>query len=187
MEYLEFRICNRHQDINKELFADALKNNSPILIQYMVRKNEVLRQDYSRIRSVLNVFSDAGILAAQSLVLSFDGYDSDPRELTEIEEVRKYLKNVVGEFPHVWYFLIPVPNMHVFAGLVDYTMYSIPLKKNQQTDYPQSSEKYVQLDMISASMLVAEMESAISEYCTAIDDILIGKCVIADWRRVLNI
>lgn len=39
-----------------------------------------------------------------SLTIGFDGYDKDPRDLWEIEEVREYIRCVTLKFPYWFYF-----------------------------------------------------------------------------------
>jgi len=50
------------------------------------------------------------------IVISFSGYDDDPRELYEIPEVRKYVSALDAAFPYLFYFCsLSNPTLRVFA------------------------------------------------------------------------
>jgi hypothetical protein len=53
-------------------------------------------------------------------VITFDGYDADPREITQIPEVLEYLHQLYSDLPFLFYFLDPDPShgalMHFIAA-----------------------------------------------------------------------
>jgi hypothetical protein len=44
---------------------------------------------------------------AGSLLMFFEGYDDDPRELFEVSEVRRYVTALDAKFPYWFYFIFP--------------------------------------------------------------------------------
>ncbi len=72
------------------------------------RRDEVARMDISApLRNLRELTSDAATVAAQKgrLCLVFPGWEADPRELYEIEEVRTYFAALDREFPYWLWFL----------------------------------------------------------------------------------
>lgn len=84
--------------------ADMICNED--LILYEIQKDEVEKSDYSRITQLFNELNKAKIKGRSKIVISF-AYNDDTRELYEIPEVVKYIKDIFKIFPHLVYFLLP--------------------------------------------------------------------------------
>ena len=73
-------------------FEENLKNINDVknadIIFFSVSKRELLNKDYTRIENNIRVLNNAGKLAKGKIMLTFDGFDFDKREIYEIPEVR---------------------------------------------------------------------------------------------------
>jgi hypothetical protein len=77
-------------------------------IHIVIGREQVESKDINSILISLSLLSknkDTILRFRQAVILSIDGYDNDPRELFEIEEVRNYVKELDLRFPFWFYFL----------------------------------------------------------------------------------
>ena len=60
------------------------------------------------------------------MMLTFDGFDFDKREIYEIPEIREYVKNVWDKCKHIFYFLTALDNNRsiIFACLNNFECFS---------------------------------------------------------------
>lgn len=75
-------------------------------ITVVISKDEVLHCDPQPALAVLRGFIESARHPAEvraRLGLAFHGYDADPRELWEIDEVRDYVRALDGAFPFWFY------------------------------------------------------------------------------------
>jgi hypothetical protein len=78
----------------------------PLII--VVSKDEIMRRDISSALNVLKSLFDSPEVARsyrERVDIAFDGYNDDPRELDEIEEVRQYVQMLDQQFPFWLFFL----------------------------------------------------------------------------------
>lgn len=176
--------------LKKDVFIRAKAENTQLIVQYNVTKNETTIQDFSRFRTMLDSFVVIGKPAGQTLLFCFDGYDYDKRSLAEIPEVVTYIKRVVELYPQLWYFLIPgEANSHVFVSLVSWTMYSSSLfpKIPNAPGIPPNERKLVQLDIPTADKLMESLETDVMKYGISIGDERGARVVVQQWRNTLNL
>jgi hypothetical protein len=75
-----------------------------------VSHEEIISGDISSLTRCLNNFlrsREEVISGRERLALSICGYDSDPRDIWEINEVREYLRKLNSAFPYWFYFAHP--------------------------------------------------------------------------------
>jgi hypothetical protein len=78
----------------------------PLVI--VVSKDEIMRSDIGPALNVLKSLFSAPEIARyykERVDINFDGYNDDPRELEEIEEVREYVQKLDQQFPFWLFFL----------------------------------------------------------------------------------
>ena len=111
-------------------FEENLKNINDVknadIIFFSVSKRELLNKDYTRIENNIRVLNNAGKLAKGKIMLTFDGFDFDKREIYEIPEIREYVKNVWDKCKHIFYFLTALDNNRsiIFACLNNFECFS---------------------------------------------------------------
>ncbi len=74
----------------------------------VVSRDEVQRQDTSSALSTLKALLKTPEIARayrERVDIAFDGYNEDPRELDEIEEVRDFVQRLDADFPFWLFFL----------------------------------------------------------------------------------
>lgn len=80
--------------------------SDPLII--VVSKNEIIRRDISPALNVLKSLlrsPEVTRFYRERVDIAFDGYNDDPRELDEIEEVREYVQTLDQQFPFWLFFL----------------------------------------------------------------------------------
>ena len=82
--------------------ADVLKAD---FIFYSVEHLETKDGNIQRLSSQLDELKKAGSAAKGKLLLSFSGYDLDPREIYEIPEIRAFMSKLLTKYPYFFYFL----------------------------------------------------------------------------------
>ena len=111
-------------------FEENLKNINDVknadIIFFSVSKRELLNKDYTRIENNIKILNEAGKLAKGKMMLTFDGFDFDKREIYEIPEIREYVKNVWDKCKHIFYFLTALDNNRsiIFACLNNFECFS---------------------------------------------------------------
>ena len=109
---------------------DYLRNIDDVkkatIILCSVSKRELINRDYTRIEKNIKILNDAGKLAKGKMMLTFDGFDFDKREIYEIPEIREYVKNIWDKCKHIFYFLTALDNNRsiIFACLNDFECFS---------------------------------------------------------------
>lgn len=112
------------------IFDDNLKNVNEVknidIIFFSVSKRELLNKDYTRIEKNIKILNEAGKLAKGKMILTFDGFDFDKREIYEIPEIREYVKNIWDKCKHIFYFLTALDNNRsiIFACLNNFECFS---------------------------------------------------------------
>ena len=164
----------------------GLFDGQPTLIQYNVSRKEVEQSQFDRLREMLSSFAEIGATARGSLLFCFNGWDFDERSLAEIPEVSAYIKQVLIEFPFLWYFTRIDYSQHLFVALCPCTMVSSPLF-GKIADMPQGERRMVQLDIDAAERLFADITGAVLSYGVLVGDLPGAREVLREWRETLNL
>lgn len=88
--------------------ADGLADNEELAIVILsIRREDIETGNLASALERLHVLTDSRenvLRYREALVFQVDGYDDDPRELSEIPEVRAYFRKLTDEWPHwVWF------------------------------------------------------------------------------------
>lgn len=85
------------------LMADAFEKGSIVI--FAISKNEIDIQARYRLKMQIDELKKLKPDVKNILVINFQGYDSDPRELYNIPEVCNYSRAVFREIPDIFYFI----------------------------------------------------------------------------------
>ena len=89
--------------------ADGLADNSePVFLIMNITRVEIETKNIASALERLHVLTDSlknVLLYKESMAFQISGYDSDPRELPEIPEVRSFFCRLTAEWPHWLWFL----------------------------------------------------------------------------------
>ncbi len=144
---------------------DVIKNVKQVkendIFFYAVSKQEIINNDFNRIRKSLETLKKAGKDAKGKLFLTFDGYDNDKREIYMIPEIRSFVKNIWKEYKFLFYFLTLFDNNRaiIFACLNDFKVI-----QNEK-------EKKCKLEIIYNEEIKKQTIKAMKNYGLLIDDI----------------
>lgn len=86
----------------------AASHNGPTIVILAIERQDVEQCNIASALERLHVLTDnrQNVLQyRESLVFQVNGYDSDPRELSEIPEVRAYFARLTADWPHWLWFL----------------------------------------------------------------------------------
>jgi len=157
------------------------------IVQYNVTRKEVEHFRLDRMKEMLTSFSEIGAPARGSLLFCFSGYDDDKKSLSEIPEVTTFIKQVIKDFPCLWYFLrADGTNNHVFLAICPCTIVRSPLL-GRIADIPQGERQLVQLDLDAAGRLITDMTGALLSYGVSVGDLPGAREVLREWRETLNL
>jgi hypothetical protein len=84
------------------------------LIIFEIPHDDIVKKDIQRVANALAVLmqtKESVEGARQGIQFVFSGYDDDPRELCEIDEVREYAKELDYYWPYHFYFLADEVNV----------------------------------------------------------------------------
>lgn len=83
------------------------QNTDPVVLLLAIDREDIESGNIGHSLEKLMIITDSrenALLYRESLVIQVCGYDSDPRELAEILEVRAFFEKLVQEWPHwLWY------------------------------------------------------------------------------------
>ena len=80
------------------------------LIFHSVSKENVVRQNIDTTNLILENLRKNTTKSKKKLMITFDGYDNDKREVYEIDEIRKYVKKVFEKNHDLFYYLTSLVN-----------------------------------------------------------------------------
>ena len=105
-----------------EEIKDVKQVKKTQMIFYAVSKNEIIRKNYRRILRTLELLKKSGKDAKGKLMLTFDGYNDDKREIYMISEIREFVKYIYTKYNFLFYFLTTLDNNRsiVYACINDY-------------------------------------------------------------------
>lgn len=87
---------------------ESVKNTD--LIIHTVTKDEVINEDYTVINNIFKILFDAEKYSREKLMIVFDGYTNDKREIYMIPEIRRYVQHIFYEYESLFYFLTNIHN-----------------------------------------------------------------------------
>lgn len=94
----------------KILFTDVdglADNEEDAIVILSIRRRDVETRSLASALERLHVLTDSRenmLRYREALVFQVEGYDDDPRELSEVPEVRAYFRQLTGEWPHwIWF------------------------------------------------------------------------------------
>ncbi|MYM92339.1 hypothetical protein [Duganella vulcania] len=91
-----------HQDLFERF---AMANDTPAIVAFPIPKGWITSGDFASAVGILSGMmnnAQSAKLYAGKVLLSFDGWDSDPRPLCEIPEVCSWFRNLDRSFPY-WF------------------------------------------------------------------------------------
>lgn len=75
------------------------------LFVFSVERDHVEKKFYKPVKEFIKTLDRLGPLAVQNAAITFDGYEDDPRELSEIDEVRAYIRRLFNDHPHLFLYM----------------------------------------------------------------------------------
>ena len=75
------------------------------LLVHSISKEEIKTQNIKRINKCIEKLRETISKSYSKLMIVFDGYNNDSREVYEIEEIRKYVSKLFNENEDLFYFL----------------------------------------------------------------------------------
>jgi hypothetical protein len=87
-----------------------LNSNENAFIMFEIQREDIEEGNFSRMDKFFKNVDKIGQRLRQNCGISVGGYDADPRELHEIDEVKKYVSKMFHRYPHLLYFI----NRHPF-------------------------------------------------------------------------
>lgn len=130
---------------------EILRTDYPVLFE--ISREEVEREDMRRITNQIIECRQAGAAASGRLTITISGYFSDPRELYEVPEVRKFVKRLVEEIPELFFYL-SMSHKWLLFSLINVAVVEI---KNGKT-------KTAILPSEDASILLEQLMAAANRY-----------------------
>lgn len=105
--------------MNQLLTPDNIREQPYVVIQIMRESVDRCEPDFA-VRKLAALTSTPDLVDAVvgKLVLLFDGWDDDPRELLEIPEVRRFYASLLALAPHLPLFLHDEPQLNQHSLLV---------------------------------------------------------------------
>lgn len=162
--------------------ADGLAtNDDPAIVVLAITRQDVESRSLASALERLHVLTDNRenvIRYRESVLFQVDGYDADPRELTEIPEVRDYFRTLTAEWPHwIWFLHRNVGAVALlFALLCEITVLRGP-DNQRATAFKDTDEiRDTMLDLLARGLPLfhayeiapAEVDAAV---LTALDDL----------------
>lgn len=131
------------------------------LIVYSIGKEELIQKGYANFERILETLQKAGKDAREKLMITFDGYDNDDREIYLIPEVREFVKYFYDKCNYLFYFITYEAQNRgiIFACINDVKSY----KENGKND--------VTLEIVFNEAIITKTINAILKYGTSQDDL----------------
>lgn len=91
-------------------------------IIHSVTKKEVLKKDIFALNQILKSLRDDLSKSYGKIMVIFDGYDNDQREIYEIQEIREYVKKLFNENNDLFYFITKMGSLNkvILACISDF-------------------------------------------------------------------
>lgn len=78
------------------------------LIFCSISKRKIINKDVEHINTILAHLRSNSSKSKQKLMITFEGYDNDQREVYEIKEIRRYVRKIFDHNQDLFYFLTEV-------------------------------------------------------------------------------
>lgn len=97
------------------------------LILYSINKKDLINRKFINFERILEILQKAGKDARGKLMLTFDGYDNDDREIYFIPEIREFVKYFYDKCNYLFYFLTTGDNNRsiIFACINDCSSFKV--------------------------------------------------------------
>lgn len=98
-----------------------------------VSKEEVVNLQFDRLFNGIKEVDKGPTKGFSSILFSIKGYDEDPRELYEIEKVRRFYARLVKKVPHFLYYVSPINQMPgQIIGALAYDIIKVETEENKK-------------------------------------------------------
>jgi len=105
---------------------DASMFSNSGLVHFEIARDECESLDFTRLEEFLDQLVKLKKLPCQRVILTFNGYSDDKRELLYIPSVVKYAKHLCDEYPFIFYYLKPYENLiFISCNLVTSAPYAV--------------------------------------------------------------
>ncbi len=100
-------IKKRRHEMNIEISSNVneISIENIELLVHSISKEEIKTQNIKRINKCIEKLRETISKSYSKLMIVFDGYNNDSREVYEIEEIRKYVSKLFNENEDLFYFL----------------------------------------------------------------------------------
>lgn len=131
------------------------------LIVYSIDKEDLIRKRYTNFERILKVLQNAGKKSREKLMITFDGYDNDDREIYLIPEVREFVKYFYDKCNYLFYFITHEAHNRgiIFACI------------NDVKSYKENGKSEVTLEIVFNEAIVTKTINAILRYGTSQNDL----------------
>ena len=85
-------------------------NQNKFLFLHKIAKEEIETQNIERINKVMKILRKDLKHTYNTLMIMFDGYNDDSREIYEIQEIRNYVRKTFNENKDLFYYLTDIDN-----------------------------------------------------------------------------
>jgi hypothetical protein len=136
-------------------------------LMFVVGKKEILNQDYSPLVGAFNKLAQNKELLythQEKIDIWIHGYDNDPRELFEIEEVRDWIGKAVNEIPGLAFFLMN-KEYAVFLKLVVYSKVKINIIKGSEHYINGILRRKIDYKISDTSKVLNELFQNLNAFC----------------------
>lgn len=126
---------------------------------FAIPKSDILDQDHTKVAGLIDISSDEvrGGRMIWPWTMTVSGYDDDPRELSEIPEVRNWFREVHKGFP---FFAIYLAEFSLNQYILSQLEAEVYAKNDDGTDYA--------VDENDLNMLFAEISIAAIDHLTGL-------------------
>ena len=126
--------------------------------------------------SLVNQLKKSGKEFRSRLLITFNGYHDDPREVYQIPEIRKWVRSVYKQVPHLFYFLAPeLEGMKPIFLCIANEIYSLAVDNNPRlASIVVEADKLVKELILNALKFSLQMNETKEERRQLIQTILNG-------------
>lgn len=141
-------------NINKE---NIMNSNKKFFLS--IEKYEVERMIFNRVERAIEQLECCKTKGRGRLMITFNGYNDNPHEIYEIEEIKLYIKALFKEHDNLFYFLSDSAynNMSILACLLD----------GKKTN---GDEKFCNMQLNMGHPLVSKVKNGIFKYKDKLED-----------------
>ena len=127
-----------------EINTSNLYNNMNFFdfIIHSVNKGEVINKDTDALNQILKSLREDLIKSYCKIMITFDGYDNDKREIYEIQEIRDYVRKLFDENNDLFYFVTRMGSLNkvILACISDFQQIKTKGREDVIVGYKVSKE-----------------------------------------------